>query len=79
MSSNVYNFCDVRELIGQKEFEKAYQLLKTIGDKCAEWYYLNGISAMNIGYYEEGALPAPSGFCQIISSINSTPSSAKIL
>lgn len=54
MSSNVYNFCNVRELIGQKEFEKAYQLLKTIGDKCAEWYYLNGISAMNIGYYEEG-------------------------
>lgn len=54
MSSNVYNFYDVRELIGQKEFEKAYKLLKTIGDKCAEWYYLNGISAMNIGYYEEG-------------------------
>ena len=54
MSSNVYNFCNVRELIGRKEFEKAYQLLKTIGDKCAEWYYLNGISAMNIGYYEEG-------------------------
>ena len=51
MTSNLYN---VRELIGQKEFEKAYELLKTIKNKCAEWYYLNGVSAMSIGYYEEG-------------------------
>lgn len=54
MSSNVYNLYNVREFIGQKQFEKAYQLLKTIGNKCAEWHYLNGISAMSMGYYEEG-------------------------
>ena len=31
MSSNVYNFCNVRELIGQKEFEKA--VIKLYTDK----------------------------------------------
>lgn len=57
MGSNVYynnNFVGVRELIGKKEFEKAYEMLRAISTKCAEWYYLNGISAMSIGYYEEG-------------------------
>lgn len=57
MYSNVYgndNFIKARGLIGNSEFNKAYDFLKTIGDKCAEWYYLTGISAMNIGYYEEG-------------------------
>ena len=57
MDSNVYyndNFINVRELIGRQEFEKAYKVLKAIENKCAEWYYLNGISSMNIGYYEEG-------------------------
>lgn len=57
MYSNTYNnenFIKVREFLDNKEFKMAYDLLKTIGDKCAEWYYLTGISAMNIGYYEEG-------------------------
>lgn len=57
MYSNAYNndnFIKARGLIGNNEFNKAYDLLKSIGDKCAEWYYLTGISAMNIGYYEEG-------------------------
>lgn len=56
MYSNMYNenFLDIRNLIDKNEFEKAYQLLRKIKEKCAEWYFLNGVSAMNIGYYEEG-------------------------
>jgi len=57
MYSNTYNnenFINVRKFIESNEFEKAYQFLKNLSEKCATWYYLNGISAMNIGYYEEG-------------------------
>ena len=57
MYSNVYNdegFTKVRRLIENKEFKKAYNFLHTINNKCSEWYYLRGVSAMNIGYYEEG-------------------------
>ncbi|MEG1312056.1 MAG: hypothetical protein RR942_15980 [Romboutsia sp.] len=57
MYSNTYSyekFINIRTLIDNKEFEKAYFILKEIGEKCSQWYYLNGISAMNIGYYEEG-------------------------
>ncbi len=57
MYSNTYNnenFINVRKFIEGNEFEKAYQFLKNLSEKCATWYYLNGISAMNIGYYEEG-------------------------
>lgn len=57
MYSNTYkneNFIKARLLIDNSDFEKAYQFLKNMKDKCALWYYLNGISAMNIGYYEEG-------------------------
>lgn len=57
MYSNVYGderFLKARKLIENKEFKKAYNLLESIGEKCGEWYYLTGLSAMNIGYYEEG-------------------------
>ena len=56
MYSNVYNdsFIKVRSLIENKEYKKAYEFLQTISNKCSEWYYLSGISAMNIGYYEQG-------------------------
>lgn len=56
MYSNTYNdnFMKARLLIEKNEFKSAYDLLKGITDKCAQWYYLTGISAMNIGYYEEG-------------------------
>lgn len=56
MYSNTYNneFVKVRGLIENNEFEKAYNLLNNIGERCAKWYYLKGISSMNIGYYEEG-------------------------
>ena len=57
MYSNVYsenNFTNIRSLMSNKEFEKAYDLLQKISDKCSEWYYLTGLSAMKIGYYDEG-------------------------
>lgn len=57
MYSNTYyneNFIKARALIENKEFKAAHDFLKTIGDKCSQWYYLNGISAMKIGFYEEG-------------------------
>ena len=57
MYSNVYEndyFIKVRRMIDNKEFKKAYNFLQNINEKCSEWYYLTGLSAMNIGYYEEG-------------------------
>ena len=55
MYSNVYDnkFLNIKELIDINEFEKAYNALKSIGERCSKWYYLNSISAMNLGYYEE--------------------------
>ena len=57
MYSNAYGndcFMKARRLIENKEFKKAYNFLQSINEKCSEWYYLTGLSAMNIGYYEEG-------------------------
>ncbi|MBU5307806.1 hypothetical protein NSA24_03645 [Clostridioides mangenotii] len=51
---NNSGFMEARRMIDNREFRNAYNFLKSISDKCAEWYYLSGISAMNIGYYEEG-------------------------
>ena len=55
MYSNVYDnkFLNIKELIDKCEFEKAYNALKRIGERCSKWYYLNSLSAMNLGYYEE--------------------------
>ena len=55
MYGNVYKnkFINIKELIDINEFEKAYNSLKSIGERCSKWYYLNSISAMNLGYYEE--------------------------
>ncbi len=57
MNSNAYEnsyFLQIRELIANKEFKRAYNQLKDISQRNGEWYYLSGLSAMNIGYYEEG-------------------------
>ena len=56
MYSNVYDnkFINIKELIDNSEFEKAYNALKSISERCSKWYYLNSLSAMNLGYYEEG-------------------------
>ena len=47
-------FFKARRLIENKEFKSAYDFLQTISNKCSEWYYLSGISAIKIGYYEQG-------------------------
>ena len=54
MYSNVYDnkFINIKELIDNSEFEKAYNALKSISERCSKWYYLNSLSAMNLGYYE---------------------------
>lgn len=39
--------------INENNFEKAYNLLKDITNKCETWYYLNSISSMKLGYYKE--------------------------
>ena len=31
---------------------KAYNALKSISERCSKWYYLNSLSAMNLGYYD---------------------------
>ena len=57
MYSNVYEndyFIKARRLIENKEFKKAYNLLHSISDESSEWYYLTGVCAMNMGYYDEG-------------------------
>ena len=56
MYSNIYDnkFINIKDLIDKREFEKAYNILKSIGERCSKWYYLNSLSAMNLGYYEEG-------------------------
>ncbi|MCC3870096.1 tetratricopeptide repeat protein [Terrisporobacter mayombei] len=57
MYSNVYEndcFMKARRMIENKDFKRAYNFLQSINEKCSEWYYLTGLSAMNIGYYEEG-------------------------
>ena len=57
MYSNAYEndyFMEARRLIENKEFKRAYNFLQSVNDKCSEWYYLTGLCAMNIGYYEEG-------------------------
>ena len=56
MYSNAYEndyFMEARRLIENKEFKRAYNFLQSVNDKCSEWYYLRGVSAMNIGYYED--------------------------
>lgn len=57
MQSNAYrksDFIQVRQLIGNEEFRRAYNLLHSMNDRNGEWYYLAGLSAMNMGYYDEG-------------------------
>ncbi|TAN65455.1 hypothetical protein WS9_012350 [Paraclostridium sordellii 8483] len=44
-----------KSLIERKDFKKAYDLLESVADKSsAKWFYLMGITSLNIGYYEQG-------------------------
>lgn len=42
-----------RNFINEKNFEKSYETLKNIKEKCETWYYLNSITSFNLGYYKE--------------------------
>ncbi|MFI3210426.1 MAG: hypothetical protein R3Y64_05180 [Peptostreptococcaceae bacterium] len=56
MNSTINNFNLINQNIKDEKFEVAYNLLKEISDKCGEWYYLNSISSINLGYYNEAFL-----------------------
>ncbi len=52
--SNINDYSYVRNLLAQGDFRRGYDTLNNFYDKDAEWYYLKGVSAMNLGMYEEG-------------------------
>lgn len=57
MYNNAYSssvFSEIRNLVNSNEYQKAYNMLQKISDKCSEWYYLTGLSSMKLGYYDEG-------------------------
>jgi len=47
-------FRQVRQLLQGRRFQEAFDLLNTNPVKNAEWYYLAGVSLMNLGQYETG-------------------------
>ena len=47
-------FQKVRQMMDRGQFRSAYDYLQTVPDTSAEWYYLTGVSAMKIGYYDQG-------------------------
>lgn len=58
-SSNGYSsgsdeFSQVRAYINSGSIAQAEQLLNSIQDKSAEWYYLNGLISMRKGWYSQG-------------------------
>lgn len=52
--SSYANYSQARSFFSQGNFRNCYEILNNIMDRSAEWYYLRGVSAMNMGYYEEG-------------------------
>ncbi|MBP1998333.1 hypothetical protein [Peptostreptococcus canis] len=43
-----------RELFNSGNFRRLYESLNKFVEKDAEWYFLRGLSAMKLGFYEEG-------------------------
>ncbi|MEG0249496.1 MAG: hypothetical protein RR561_00930 [Peptostreptococcus sp.] len=43
-----------RDLFSKGNFKGCYDNLNSFDYRGAEWYFLRGVSAMNLGYYEEG-------------------------
>lgn len=43
-----------RDLFSKGNFKGCYDKLSSFDYRAAEWYFLRGVSAMNLGYYEEG-------------------------
>jgi molecular chaperone DnaJ len=46
-------FQEVRNLIQVKNWEAAYSLLQTLDPKHPDWFFLNGVIALNKGWYQQ--------------------------
>lgn len=52
--SSYADYSYVRSLLSQGNFRRCYDTLNNFEDRDAEWFFLRGVSAMNLGFYEEG-------------------------
>lgn len=43
-----------RTMINQGYYRDAYNFLQNVSNTSAEWFYLTGISALQIGYHDQG-------------------------
>ena len=48
------NYDNARRYFNNRDFRSCYNVLDNYDVRDAEWYYLRGVSAMNLGYYDEG-------------------------
>ncbi len=48
------DYLRVRNMMDKGQFRSAYDYLQNVEDNSAEWYYLTGMCAMEVGYYDQG-------------------------
>ena len=51
-SYNDYSYA--RSLLATGDFRRCYDTMNNFEDRYAEWFYIRGMAAMNLGFYEEG-------------------------
>ena len=51
-SYNDYSYA--RSLLATGDFRRCYDTMNNFEDRDAEWFYIRGMAAMNLGFYEEG-------------------------
>ncbi|KGF15421.1 hypothetical protein HMPREF1639_00815 [Peptostreptococcus sp. MV1] len=51
-SYNDYSYA--RSLLARGDYRRCYDTMNNFQDRDAEWFFLRGVSAMNLGFYEEG-------------------------
>ena len=51
-SYNDYSYA--RSLRARGDYRRCYDTMNNFQDRDAEWFFLRGVSAMNLGFYEEG-------------------------
>ena len=51
-SYNDYSYA--RSLLATGDFRRCYDTMNNFEDRDAEWFYIRGMAAMNLGVYEEG-------------------------
>ena len=54
MTATFTDFSYTRRMIAEGNFKRAYDSLSGLDDRTSEWFYLRGLAAMRLGYYEEG-------------------------